>query len=363
MRFVSSIAFVAALVVIAGASHAQSRSRQPSFQRDRLQIVPAALPGPTPGLGGVPAAIPQIQPLGQPLSQPQYKPMQVAPWPGVVVTPQNSPQNGQMSPSRPPRGNSPSFDGRPFNHNPNRGGTSISGSGLTVDGSYSDDRWKLHLHLGSDAFRRPLCRPYGHNNPIVGAYPYWWGGWGDDYRSYYGNRYGTIYGFYSQPDPAIAYIPPPPPVTEAVTPSTNRELGDTYLRGGDARAAIKAYQAHLKQYPGDEEAMRALGLALIDAGQTAEGVAMIAMAYRAEPLLADRAIAPNAFRDGAAGLARDVAKVSIYANRVRADSAWLALAVLIQAQGRDNVARMMVERAKGAGLESGVADRLFSALR
>ena len=390
MRFVSTASALAFLALVGSPALAQ-RGGQSGSQRDGMQFVPppapapglggvrsvapapmsglggvrSAAPAPMPGLGGVRSTAPGFLPNNQSQGQPQFAPMPVGPWPGVVVTPQGS----NTTPPAPGFSNTPAFDGRGVFINPGTGpgtdgfhGSFSGGSGFTFNGSFTSDRLRLALHLGSTAFSGHRFRTRG-GVPIVWNYPVWWY---DEYSPFYGNRYDVVYGYYTPLDTALVYTPPAPqpaPATEAVPPSTNRELADTYLRAGDPRAAIKSYQAHLKQYPGDEEAMRSLGLALIDAGQTQEGVAMIAMAYKAEPLLCDRPFSPDVFRYGADTLSRDLARVSIFANRTKSASGWLAVAVLMQAQRRDDLARNMIERARAAGLETVVADRMTSALR
>jgi tetratricopeptide (TPR) repeat protein len=252
----------------------------------------------------------------------------------------------------------PAFNTQPFVVDAGR--SWVDSSAFSVHGSYHDDHFRLHFNIGTDAFSRPLCRPHCLPSPVVYWYPGWW--YYDE--GYYGNHYDTFAGYYSPPDANLyPQQPAPPPVTTPVTPSTARELGDTYLRAGDARAAVKEYKTYLKQYPGDEDTTRALGLALLELGQTTEGVAVIATAYKAEPLLAGSPVPPDVYRDGDEGMRRNLQKVSIYANRVKSPEAWLTIVVLMQAQGRNDLARSMLDRALGAGLDRGVFDRMSEALR
>jgi hypothetical protein len=108
--------------------------------------------------------------------------------------------------------------------------------------------------------------------------------------------------------------------------------------------------------------MRLLAVALVETGQLSDGAATVALAYHTDPGLASKPIPPQIF--GSAERARDdVRRVSIYANRVKSGSAWLLVAVLMQAEGRESVARSMVQKARAAGLEAAVADRLLATLR
>lgn len=368
------LAAVFTIGLLAGSTLAQTQSQQPPIQRDQTKGQPSAAPRPMSGLGGVRSGAPRPQPITGPRANPDYKPMQVGPWPGKINNPPSRPSgNGGIVPRSHPAHPSNNHADRPQHHHPRDvwdrhgriRGVVTTGSGLSINGSYSDDNLKLGIHIGSDPWRL-LPRPPYHCHP---QYPYvnWYPAFGyyDDYRSYFGNRYGTIYGNYSPLDPAMSAPPAPLPApqTDTPTPSTDRELGDTYLQAGDPDAAIRAYNAHLRQYPGDENAMRGLGLALLEARKTPEGVAILAAAYRANPALADDPLPVDIYARGADTFRRNLQRVSVYANRVNSASAWLVLAAMMQAEGRPIPARSMMERAKKAGLEPAVADRMTAALR
>ncbi|MCC6661742.1 MAG: hypothetical protein IT437_12750 [Phycisphaerales bacterium] len=250
------------------------------------------------------------------------------------------------------------------------------GGGARVDGRFDDDTFRMRFHLGSD----------------LGAPNRWWddggdrrhGDWRDDghdwwrrrgwprrvivWPYYYGNYgsygigwpYGNVYDPYLT-RPTYDYPPPPreqPPALENLSP---RELGALALRTGEPEAAIEAYRKHLDESPEDADAMRRLGVAMIDARKIRDGVAMIALAYRTDPRLCGKEL-PRTLVGGAADLRTLVNRASIYANTTGSASAWLAMAVLAQAEGRDHVAARMVERARDAGLDPALADKFIAAL-
>lgn len=256
-----------------------------------------------------------------------------------------------------------------------RGGR--GGSGVHVDGRFADDDFRLQFHLGSD----------------LGAHNRWWddkgdrrrGNWRDDghdwwrrhhtHRNvirphYYGYNYGSYgigwpYGSYDpylDRQPVYYYQPPPREPAPPADPPTARELGDFALSVGEPEAALEAYRKHLDESPEDAEVMRRLGVAMMDARNVRDGVAMIALAYRTDPRLAARPLPQGLFGDSAGDLRTLVNRASIYANTTGIASAWLAMTVLTQAEGRTDVATRMVERARDAGLDPELADKFVAAL-
>ncbi len=259
-------------------------------------------------------------------------------------------------------------DGRPIIFHDPRIGVITSGSGLTVNGSFEDDNFRLRFHLGSpfilDDYRHGRRR-HDHHHPHHGnvfAFPAW-GYYGGTYYDW--NAYDTVYGSYAAYDPSLYYAPiqpqVPSPVTIPTTPATDLERADALLAAGVPEQAIAAYKAHLNDNPGDAYAMRGLGLALIADAQFQDGVAMVAMAYKTDPALAADPIPAELFGTSAA-LRTMVERVSIFSNRSRLPSAWLTLAALMQAEGRTQLAVRMIERARQAGLEAGLAQQMQAAL-
>ncbi|MFM9995069.1 MAG: tetratricopeptide repeat protein [Phycisphaerales bacterium] len=236
----------------------------------------------------------------------------------------------------------------------------VSGSGLSVNGEYRDDHFNLRFRLGTPTglIHKDLCRPI-----IVGShhlhYPYW----PYSYGSYWYERTTPIDGYYLPVDPAlVGYTARPnPPAAPAADPPTDHEIGDWALQLGYAARAITAYKAHLDANPEDAEVTRLLGLAMIADRNVTEGVAIVALAYRQDATLAERPLADDIF-GGRSDLRAQVERVSNHARRVKTASAWLAMAALVQAQGKADVAARLVERARGVGLDAGVADTFIGVL-
>ncbi|MFN0132867.1 MAG: tetratricopeptide repeat protein [Phycisphaerales bacterium] len=228
----------------------------------------------------------------------------------------------------------------------------IPGSGLSIDGSYADDRFRLGFHIGSNAGL--FVSPYARH-----TYPYFIGsGWCNSYD------YSTpvIQGFYTSmaADPGLRQAVTPLAVPSV--PLTRAERGDAALRAGDARLAISEYAAHLKEQPDDTMAMRSMGLALLDDARIDDAIAVISQAYRADPSLADQPVRKDAFVKGAKRLRDNLLRLSGHANKINTGASWHALAVLMQAEGRNENAGAMVKRAKKLGFDQAVVARMESAL-
>lgn len=149
----------------------------------------------------------------------------------------------------------------------------------------------------------------------------------------------------------------PAPATEAeLRSTTERELADTYMKLGDLDSAIRVYSAHVARHPGDVEAVRSLGFALVEHGDTQAGVDLVERAYRIDPTLARELFDRE--------LLRTPENFAVVLDRVTAlageseqgAAAWLAVAVLMQADGRDEPARTALERAKEAGLPGRIVE-------
>jgi hypothetical protein len=254
------------------------------------------------------------------------------------------------------------------------GRASVSGSGLTVNGGFSDSNFRLRFHLGSGfdgvGRFRGFDRFNKRNNNVVvvwspfAASPFFYNPWWNtsDYGYYPPAEPNMLSQYMPTPSTPAPAAPTPPPVTEHVTPSTAKDLGVTYLSAGDPRSAVISLRGWLRDNAGDTEAMRLLALALVQTGQLSDAAAMMGMAYHSDASLPGKPLAPELFRT--AERARDsVRRASVYANRVNSGSAWLLVAVLMQAEGREALASSMVEKARAAGLEADVADRMLAALR
>jgi hypothetical protein len=234
--------------------------------------------------------------------------------------------------------------------------------GLNISGSFSDGPFTLVFHTGGLSgnhhhHHHKDCAIFPVFHGGCSLFPYW------PIGSFY-DGFGVAYGYnrgYDYVRPIIGEPAPPPAPAAEPEPLSPEQHAAAMLKFGDSKAAIVAYQSIVKSYPNDSESLRALGLSLIDNGQVGDGVAIIGMAYRADATLAANPI-PRDVYGKATNLRNNLTRVSSYANREKSASAWLTLAVLMQAEGRTQPALTMVERAQAAGLEQQIAQELISAL-
>ncbi|MCH8269641.1 MAG: tetratricopeptide repeat protein [Planctomycetes bacterium] len=226
---------------------------------------------------------------------------------------------------------------------------------------HTGDRHLIDHHVGrADHFRSVLGFPHFSLFPFY--YPYY--GWlGSSYGyGLYNSYYGAIDGSYYQTVPStFAYSAPQAQPPQPTMPLADDEQAAQKLGAGHASDAIDLYRAFLRDNPDDAPAMRGLALALLADSRFKEGVAMMAMAYRTDPPLADEAIDTQLF-ESEKDLRGQVRRCVIHANRTGLASAWLTVAVLMQAEDRDERALKMLQRARDAGLDTVVADNLVRAL-
>ncbi|MCL4741339.1 MAG: hypothetical protein KJZ54_03970 [Phycisphaerales bacterium] len=230
----------------------------------------------------------------------------------------------------------------------------VQESGFRLNASYSGDKWSIDARLGSDPVQlidgRWVTVPgYRYVYP---RYPY-----SRSYDRWYGSypRY-PIDGTLTAP-PQIVYVTQQQPAAQP-EPLTPMERARVLLRYEQSQEAVAALREHLRDDPEDTGAMRLLGLALIESGDPAQGAAVLALAYRTDPTLAGNTTDLDLFA-GRAGRARGMIDRSMhYAARANSASGWLAATVLLHADGRSAAARRVLERAREAGLESEVYDRL-----
>ncbi|MBX3357990.1 MAG: hypothetical protein KF745_06135 [Phycisphaeraceae bacterium] len=166
---------------------------------------------------------------------------------------------------------------------------------------------------------------------------------------------GVQYTASTQPQAAPPPEPPPP-----VEP-TDFDHGVEALRDRDPEAAIGFIKSFLNQNADDTGAMRVLAFALLDANHPADAAAMMALAYDRDPSLAVYPLNAGAVV-GDEHLRKLLLRAVAYANNVDTASSWLTVIVLMQAEGRDSVARNMLKRAKDRGLAPRIAGELEASL-
>jgi hypothetical protein len=145
--------------------------------------------------------------------------------------------------------------------------------------------------------------------------------------------------------------------------------GISALMRGDAARGADELRVHLREHRDDGRALRLLAVALVERGEPVDAAAVMRMAHEMDPALATESLGLATLGYDEVRLRDLVDRSVIHAHRVKsrrsseAASAWLVVGVLMREQGRDDLAREMVKRARGAGLREDVADSLELAWR
>lgn len=132
---------------------------------------------------------------------------------------------------------------------------------------------------------------------------------------------------------------------------SSTEAADQQFRAGHLSSTVEGYKQHLSLHPEDNGTKVRLALALLDAGEIADGMALLHMVYSTDPQFA-----ATSFRDIApawptARVRAAVRRSVDQANRSGSASAWMTVALLMEAEGRVSLASQMIERAVANGLD------------
>lgn len=133
-------------------------------------------------------------------------------------------------------------------------------------------------------------------------------------------------------------------------------------KDGDTPGAITALRLHLKDHPEDHDAMRALAVAMVRGNSIVEASALMRAAYHADPSLADRPFEGEEWGLVKGKLRDVVTAATSAAHKHKSGSAWLTVTVLMQSEGRLDLAQSMLERGEKAGLEIGIVAPIRSAI-
>lgn len=136
--------------------------------------------------------------------------------------------------------------------------------------------------------------------------------------------------------------PPPPPVDEGLAALASRDFGRATIVYAQRLADAKADESSTPQARAGDQ--RLMALAMIGMRRFTEGAAAMRAAYDADPSLTDRPLNGAALLDGNMQVRRLVNGAVEYAHRSGSSDAWFAVAVLMQAEGRHDRARVMFGR-------------------
>ncbi len=225
-------------------------------------------------------------------------------------------------------------------------------SGITITGSYGQ------LYGGGTYY------PFGGgSNPIVIRY----GNYGRSYPSmvygrYYWPRDYRYYRRYDSPDTstlvelARRYDPALIGADPNAEPPTARELGEAALRAGRYEQAITEFLEAAQQERQDNadsdnptrQAQRLLGIAYAAAKQFDQAGTQLSEAFEVDPSLRTLPIRGNDLFPSGLELNSIVSRAVGHAHRHPSYDSWFTVAVLMQAQGKNDLANTMIERAEAA---------------
>jgi hypothetical protein len=162
--------------------------------------------------------------------------------------------------------------------------------------------------------------------------------------------------------------PLPTPTARAEEGTANSPLlpAVTHARGliqlGKTEEAVQILKKHIALKDNDALAMRWLAVAQLIRGESASACVPMQAAYSVDPTLVSSALNVGFFPDGEEGAFATMMSAVTYANNKKTPTAYFTAAVFAQAANRPDTARRMLDRGRGAGMESSLADSLDAAV-
>jgi len=248
------------------------------------------------------------------------------------------------------------------------------GGGISISGSYTGSKWSVSGHVGSSTSH--LVPAWGPGGDACGSTV--WNGrrWFIPYGSY-SSPYALNYRGFMQPiDSTVPRINPqllpgsgsptvdpnkPAPKPPAPPPTTV-EKARAATKNKSFAEAIKLFKEHLKSSPDDVLSSRQLAVSLIESKDVESGAALLRELYRKDPTLAEKPYAGGECGQDSSRLRDMVGRLSGHANKTGSPSAWLAVVVLMQADGRNAQAAKLLDKAKAGGLESDILTKFAAVL-
>ncbi len=199
--------------------------------------------------------------------------------------------------------------------------------------------------------------PFGTGYPIIT-----YGRGSGFYGRYYYPRSYRYYRTYDNPDTstlielARRYDPQLIGVDPNAEPPTDRERGEEAMRRGNYSDAISLFASAADEQRRSEaddaqpnrQAQRLLGIAYAADGQFDKAGEQLAEAFAADPSLRTIPIRGEELFGPALELNSIVSRAVGYAHRKPSYESWFTVAVLMQAQGKNDLANEMIQRAEAA---------------
>lgn len=119
---------------------------------------------------------------------------------------------------------------------------------------------------------------------------------------------------------------------------------------------VAAYGMHLSEHPEDWLVVREMGVALLQTSRIEDGLNMVLEAYTKNPELGILPLNRGILGESEEPLRQLVVRVVQHTHREPSAKGWLAVAMLMQAQGRYELSGEMLDRAEGLGLDQSVVE-------
>lgn len=239
------------------------------------------------------------------------------------------------------------------------------GVGIHIgDDAGVEHNWHIQAHIGSPSIATAKRR-YWWRYPYWGySHWCWWNDWrypiglGWDYTDAFlqielQNQYDKARQERLQYERAEA---------ERFEHLTDLEKARELQGQGVFDKASTYYLKHIEAAPEDALAIRGLAVALLQTRKVDQGVAMMAMAYRKSPALAQTPVDAGLIPGGNAAIRRLSNAAVNQAHRTKSPSAWLTAVVMAQCEGRTSAAQSLLSKAKDAGLDAPIAQAFDLAL-
>jgi tetratricopeptide (TPR) repeat protein len=263
------------------------------------------------------------------------------------------------------------------------------GSSISVGGGYSDGKWRVNGRISLGTFPNACAFGGAWNlNSAYGSPDRWYfndgcsnrvaylkDGWGP--RPYFADwfvRQGELSQYTSNVTDAARSMQYQSVQQQADAAQVAAQAAETTLERArhlmsesNPGEAAKSFRKHLKTNPDDAIAMRQFAVALLDAGQIDDGIAVMRSAYRIDSSLADMPMTPDEIGMSKSRLRSVLTRTVGFANRLEAAksgsaSAWLTVTALMQAEGRVNLAKQMLDRSVKSGLDRETAEVMRTGL-
>lgn len=145
----------------------------------------------------------------------------------------------------------------------------------------------------------------------------------------------------------------------AITPPGSAlTRADFAFAADEPEEAAALYREHLATTPDDLGARVRLAITMLETGDVAGATKEIHEIYETDLSLADVSLGVTVGGWSGPRLRAAVTRTVTHANRTGEARAWMTVAILMEAEGRPELAAKMLERAEGAGLDAELASRL-----